>query len=172
SGCYYSMPAIRLRSRYPRLKHDQVNEGSKRGATCSKFYGQYGQQHLTGGIMCVWCTHSVCYGFHCIPQGERRNDVFSAIVTHWPKAPKRIIYDFACALGPYCMTREPAFFAQTQFVIDNFHASGHMKCFPAAFLKSYAQVDPRLACINTSAAKCGNGGISRIRKAVSYMGQT
>ncbi|KAJ7702193.1 hypothetical protein B0H17DRAFT_923858 [Mycena rosella] len=172
SGCYYSMPAIRLHPRYPRLKHDQVNEGSKRGATCSKFYGQYGQQRLTGGIMCVWCTHSVCYGFHCIPQGEGRNDVFSAIVTHWPKAPKRIIYDFACALGPYCMTREPAFFAQTQFGIDNFHASRHTKCSPAAFLKSYAQVDPRLARINTSAAKCGNGGISRIQKGVSYMGQT
>ncbi|KAJ7141261.1 hypothetical protein C8R44DRAFT_547181, partial [Mycena epipterygia] len=171
SGCYYSMPAIRLRPRYPRLKHDQVTEGSKRGATCSKFYGQYGQQRLTGGIMCVWCTHSICYGFHCIPQGEGRNDVFSAIVTRWPQAPKRVIYDFACALAPYCMTREPQFFAETQFVIDDFHASGHTKCSPAAFLKSYAQVDPRLARINTSAAECGNGGISRIRKGVSYMGQ-
>lgn len=165
------MPAIRRRPRYPKLKHDQVNEGSKRGATCSKFYGQYGQQRLTGGIMCVWCTHSVCYGFHCIPQGEGRNDVFSAIITRWPEAPKRVIYDFACALGPYCMTREPNFFAKTQFVIDDFHASGHTKCSPAAFLKSYAQVDPRLARINTSAAECGNGGISRIRKGVSYMGQ-
>ncbi|KAJ7691985.1 hypothetical protein B0H17DRAFT_934571, partial [Mycena rosella] len=171
SGCYYNMPAIRLRPCYNRLKHDQVNEGSKRGATCSKFYGQYGQQRLTGGIMCVWCTHSICYGFHCIPQGEGRNDVFSAIITCWPQAPKRVIYDFACALGPYCMTREPHFFQDTQFVIDDFHASGHSKCSPAAFLKSYAQVDPRLARINTSAAECGNGGISRIRKAVSYMGQ-
>ncbi|KAJ7430295.1 hypothetical protein FB451DRAFT_1068751, partial [Mycena latifolia] len=171
SGCYYSMPAIRLRPSYPKLKHDQVNEGSKRGATCSKFYGQYGQQRLTGSIMCVWCTHSICYGFHCIPKGEGRNDVFSAIVTRWPKAPKRVIYDFACALGPYCMTREPAFFADTQFVIDDFHASGHTKCSPAAFLKTYAQVDPRLARINSSAAECGNGGIARIRKGVSYMGQ-
>ncbi|KAJ7636152.1 hypothetical protein DFH06DRAFT_1336290 [Mycena polygramma] len=172
SGCYYSMKAIRLRPKYPQLKHDQVAEGSKRGATCSKFYGQYGQQRLTGGIMCVWCTHSICYGFHCIPQGEGRNDVFSAIVTRWPKAPKRVIYDFACALGPYCMTREPTFFSETQFVIDDFHASGHKKCSPAAFLKTYAQVDPRLARINTSAAECGNGGISRIRKGVSYMGQS
>ncbi|KAJ6464112.1 hypothetical protein DFH09DRAFT_957992, partial [Mycena vulgaris] len=171
TGCYYNMPAIRMRPRYSRLKHDQVNEGSKHGATCSKFYGQYGQQCLTGGIMCVWCTHSICYGFHCIPQGEGRNDVFSAIVTRWPTAPKRVIYDFACALGPYCMTREPNFFAHTQFVIDDFHASGHTKCSPAAFLKSYAQVDPRLARINSSAAECGNGGILRIRKGVSYMGQ-
>ncbi|KAJ7675308.1 hypothetical protein B0H17DRAFT_835251, partial [Mycena rosella] len=99
------------------------------------------------------------------------NDVFSAIITRWPEAPKRIIYNFACALGPYCMTREPVFFANTQFAIDDFHASGHTKCAPAAFLKTYAQVDPRLARINTSAAECGNGGISRIRKSVSYMTQ-
>ncbi|KAJ7283899.1 hypothetical protein C8J57DRAFT_1054321 [Mycena rebaudengoi] len=171
SGSYYSMPQIRLRPRYPRLKHDQIHEGSKRGATCSKFYAQYGQQRLTGGIMCVWCTHSICYGFHCIPLGEGRNDVFSAIVTHWPQAPKRVIYDFACALGPYCLTREPDFFAETQFMIDDFHASGHSKCSPAAFLKTYALVDPRLGRINSSAAECGNGGIARIRKSVSYMTQ-
>ncbi|KAJ6532340.1 hypothetical protein B0H10DRAFT_2171343 [Mycena sp. CBHHK59/15] len=151
------MPQIRLRPRYPYLKH--VNEGSKRGATCSKFYAQYGQQRLTGGIMCVWCTHSICYGFHW----EGRNDVFSSITTCWPVAPKWVIYDFACALGPYCMTREPRFFADTQFVIDDFHSLGHSKCSSAAFLKSYAQVDPRLGRINSS--------ISRIHKSVSYMSQ-
>lgn len=121
--------------------------------------------------MCVWCTHSICYGFHCIPRGEGRNDVFSAIITRWPKAPKRIIYDFACALGPYCMTREGEFFADTEFRIDVFHSSGHSKCEEAAFLKTYSEVDPRLARINSSAAECGNGGISRIRKSVSYMSQ-
>lgn len=121
--------------------------------------------------MAAWCTHSVCYGFHCIPFGEGRNDVFSVMVTRWPQAPKRVIYDYACALGPYCMTREPAFFADTQFVVDDFHASGHSKCSPAAFLRNYSDVDPRLARINSSAAECGNGGIKRIRKAVSYMGQ-
>ncbi|KAJ7151002.1 hypothetical protein C8R46DRAFT_1166574 [Mycena filopes] len=165
------MPVIRLWPRYLKLKHDQVNEGSARGASCSTFYGQYGQQHLTGGIMCVWCMHSIRCGFHCIPRGEGCNNVFSAIVTRWPKALRRVVYDFACALGPYCMTREAAFFLQTQFVIDDFHAMGHTKCSPAAFLKTYAKVDPRLAQINTSAAECGNGGISRIRKGVSYMGQ-
>ncbi|KAJ6591425.1 hypothetical protein B0H10DRAFT_1829921 [Mycena sp. CBHHK59/15] len=165
------MPQIRLCPHYPYLKHDQVNEGSKRGATCSKFYAQYGQQCLTGGIMCVWCTHSICYGFHCIPLGEGRNDVFSAITTRWPVAPKWVIYDFACALGPYCMTREPRFFADTQFVIDDFHSLGHSKCSSAAFLKPYAQVDPHLGRINSSAGECGNGGISRIRKSVSYMSQ-
>jgi hypothetical protein len=74
-------------------------------------------------------------------------------------------------LGPYCMTREPEFFADTLFVIDDFHAKGHSKCAPASFLKTYAELDPRLVHINSSAAECGNGGIARIRKSVSYMGQ-
>lgn len=121
--------------------------------------------------MCVWCTHSVCYGFHCIPKSEGRNDVFSAIITHWEKAPRIVVYDFACALGPYCMTREPDFFADTLFLIDDFHAAGHTRCSRASFLSTYANADPRLAHINSSAAECGNGGLHRIRKSVSYMSQ-
>jgi hypothetical protein len=172
SGCSYAMPRVRYRPYYRNLKHDlRSDQGGKRGAKCSKYYSTYGEQRLTGGIMCGWCTHSVCYGFHCIPRGEGRNDVFSAILTRWPTAPKTVVYDFACALGPYCLTREPDFFADTLFVIDAFHAKGHTKCSPAAFLSTYANVDPRLARINPSAAECGNGGLHRIRKSVSYMSQ-
>lgn len=166
------MPKIRHRPKYPGLKHDvRQDSGANRGAKCSKYFSQYGQQRLTGGIMAVWCTHSICYGFHCIPRGEGRNDVFSVLYTRWPEAPTHVIYDFACALGPYCMTREADFFAGTTFCIDHFHVMGHTKCSPSCFLRTYMAVDPRLAFINSSAAECGNGGISRIRKSVSYMSQ-
>lgn len=121
--------------------------------------------------MAAWCQHSICLGFHCIPRGEGRNDVCSVLYTHWRKAPRRVVYDFACALGPYCLIREADFFADTQFVIDDFHAKGHTKCSSAAFLKTYAGVDPSLLNINSSAAECGNSAIKRIRKSVSYMGQ-
>ena len=171
SGCFYSKPQIRHRPEYPYLANDLRKEPGVRRAKCSKYYSRYGEQRLTGGIMCVWCTHSVCYGFHCIPKAEGRNDVFSAIVTRWVKAPRTVVYDFACALGPYCMTREPDFFADTLFVVDAFHAKGHTKCSPAAFLSTYANTDPRLTHINSSAAECGNGGLHRIRKSVSYMSQ-
>ncbi|KIK53452.1 hypothetical protein GYMLUDRAFT_178965 [Collybiopsis luxurians FD-317 M1] len=121
--------------------------------------------------MACWCSHSICYRFHCIPVAEGRNDVFSALVTCWPKAPERVVYNFACALGPYCWTWEPEFFADTQFVIDGFHSSGHTRCSTASFLKTYADVDPALSKINSSAAECGNSGLARIRKSISYMGQ-
>jgi hypothetical protein len=169
------MPQVRYRSHYPGLKHDQRSEASgsvtkKRGG-CSKYYSQYSESRLTGGIMCVWCPHSVCYGFHCIPKGERRNDVFSALYTRWEKAPDRVIYDFACALGPYCLTREPEFFLDTDFRIDTFHAKGHTKCAPATFLSTYSARDPTLVAINSSAGECGNSGLLKIRKSVSYMAQ-
>ncbi|KXN92511.1 hypothetical protein AN958_05365 [Leucoagaricus sp. SymC.cos] len=96
---------------------------------------------------------------------------FSAMVTHWPTAPKYVIYDFACQLAPYCRARELDFFADTLFLIDDFHSFGHSQCFPATFLRIYAQAQPMLGRINPSAAECGNRGLAKIRKLVSYMGQ-
>ncbi|KAF8983781.1 hypothetical protein BDQ17DRAFT_1393914 [Cyathus striatus] len=123
----------------------QYAYGARRGAQCAKYFSQYSQQILTGGIMAVWCTHSICYGFHCIPTSEGCNDVFSAL--------------------------EDGFFANTDFVIDRFHTPGHTKCAPTCFLKTYATADLRLKANNSSAAKCGNAVLACIRKSVSYMGQ-
>lgn len=166
------MTQIRRRPKYRGIPNDgKAEEAKDRGGTCSKYYDTYGAKGLTGGIMVCWCTHSIAYGFHCIPKSEGRNDVFSAMIAHWRVAPKRVIYDFACSLGPYCMTREPEFFAQTKFLIDSFHAKGHSQCSIASFIKTYMEVDSTLVPINSSAAECGNGGISRIRKSVSYMSE-
>jgi hypothetical protein len=177
TGCRYTMPQIRLRPRYPLLRHDQVADGAKakskakKRAGCGKYFSQYSESRLTGGIMCAWCPHSICYGYHCIPSAEGRNDVFSAMYTRWKTPPRRVVYDYACALGPYCLTREPDYFLDTEFRIDTFHAKGHTKCAPAAFLATYSATNPELVAINSSAAECGNSGLGRIRKSVSYMAQ-
>lgn len=169
------MPQVRQRPAYPAFSNDSGADNPRieqRGEGCNKFYSRYGESRLTGGLMCLWCTHSICYGFHCIPSAEGRNDVFSALYTRWKKAPRMCVYDFGCVLQPYCMAREPEFFADTLFVVDDFHAKGHTKCGKAAFLKTYAAKDPLLKAINSSAAECGNSGILRIRKSVGYMSQT
>ena len=82
-----------------------------------------------------------------------------------------VVYDFACALQPYCMVQEPEFFSKTLFVVDAFHAKGHTRCGRAAFLSNYFETNPALVAVNSSAAECGNSGILRIRKSVSYMAQ-
>jgi hypothetical protein len=121
--------------------------------------------------MAIWCPHLVCLGFHKIPKAEGRNDVFSALYVYFKKAPEVVIYDFACQLGAYCMSREPEFFKDTSFVIDEMHAKGHSSCSQASFSSNYMQCSPRLQNVNTSAAECSNSGLNRIRKSVSYMGQ-
>ncbi|KAF9531644.1 hypothetical protein CPB83DRAFT_761155 [Crepidotus variabilis] len=174
TGTCYGMPQIRKRPRYPGIPQDNATDlggVDLRGEGCQKFYSTYGKNRMTGGLMCVWCPHSVCYGFHIIPQSEGRNDVFSAIYTRWKKAPEVIVYDFACALQPYCMLREPEFFSDTLFVIDAFHAKGHTKCGHASFLTNYLDTNPGLILVNSSAGESGNSGIRRIRKSVSYMSQ-
>ena len=169
---------MRNRPIYEHIPYDMATDCSvvtqdvkSAGIGCSKYYESYGKRGQTGGLMVAWCQHLVCLGFHFIPKGKGRNDVFSALYCYWEVAPKIVIYDFACALGPYCMAREPRFFAKTRFLIDGFHAQGHTRCSKACSLPFYKKHDNLLADLNSSAAECGNSGIGRISKSLSYMTQ-
>ncbi|KZV86252.1 hypothetical protein EXIGLDRAFT_622164, partial [Exidia glandulosa HHB12029] len=169
------VPQIRERPAYDGIRHDGKIDrnvvSGRDGIGCNKYFAQYSKQKYTGGLLAFWCTHGICLGFHCIPDGEGRNDVFAALYTRWKRAPKYVIYDFACALGPYCMLREAEFFKNTRFLIDKFHSSGHSSCSAACFVSTYAAHDPILAHINTSAAEFGNSGLKRIRTSIRYMSQ-
>jgi hypothetical protein len=107
-----------------------------------------------------------------MPKAEGRDDVFSALLCYFDTAPSVVIYDFACQLAPYCRNREPEFFKNTLFVIDEMHAKGHSNCSQACFLSNYMQTRSDLLPINSSAAECSNSGLNRIRKSVSYMHET
>lgn len=178
TGAFYGRPRIRSRPVYTNLPGDSstdratvTDEVKAAGIGCSKYYETYGIHGLTGGIMAAWCPHMICLGFHVIPKGEGRNDVFSALYCYWEVAPRYVVYDFACALAPYCMAREPQFFENTIFLIDSFHAKGHVRCSKACMLSFYQLHDPRLRAINSSAAECGNAGLRKIRRPLSYMSQ-
>jgi hypothetical protein len=69
------------------------------------------------------------------------------------------------------MTREPEFFKNTLFLIDGFHAKGHTRCSRACMLSNYQANDPELSKLNSSAAECGNSGLRKIRRSLSYMSQ-
>ncbi|KAG6909020.1 hypothetical protein DXG01_002293, partial [Tephrocybe rancida] len=171
TGTYYGLPAIRTRRAYPRLRHDSsiLDRDAEEMGDCNKFYKTYSKNRLTGGILVLWCTHSICLGFHTIPIAEGRNDVFSAIYTRFPIAPEIIVYDFACQLAPYCLVREASYFRNTRFLIDEMHAHDHTRCGRACFSSNAMEFDDRIRAINTSAAECGNKGMKRIRKSVSFM---
>jgi hypothetical protein len=170
TGCCYGRQPYRVRPFYEgkdvESEHNIKDEGS-----CRKLYSTYSKNNLTGGLMALWCPHLVCLGFHKMPTCEGRNDVFSAILRYWEKAPSVIIYNFACQLGPYCMFREPEFFKNTLFAVDEMHANGHTQCSQACFVSNYMQVRSSLMTVNSSAAECSNKGLNLIRKSVSYMSQ-
>lgn len=171
TGTYYGLPAIRRRRVYTKLRYDAqpLDRDEDEMGDCNKFYKTYSKNNLTGGILVLWCTHSICLGFHAIPVAEGRNDVFSAIYTRFAVAPEVIIYDFACQLAPYCLVREAKYFRNTRFLIDEMHAHDHTRCGPACFASNSMRFDDTIRAINTSAGECGNKGIRRIRKSVSFM---
>ncbi|GAA94394.1 hypothetical protein E5Q_01045, partial [Mixia osmundae IAM 14324] len=135
---------------------------------CQKFYDEYRKAGLTGGMLLVWCNHLVCYGFHFIETSEGRNDIFTALYCFFRRAPRVVVYDFACALGPYCMQREPDYFKKTLFLIDELHAKSHTKCTSNAFVSKYMAHHKEVRHINTSAAEVANACLKRIRTSVSY----
>jgi hypothetical protein len=49
---------------------------------------RFGAAGLVGGISGLWCPHGVCVGLHIMPSAEGRDDIFSAIFTHWETPPK------------------------------------------------------------------------------------
>ena len=171
TGTCYGLPAVRTRRIYPKLRHDQdpTDIDAEEMGDCNKFYKTYSRNKLAGGILVLWCTHSICLGFHTIPVAEGRNDVFAALYTRFPQAPEIVIYDFACQLAPYSLVREARYFAHTRFLIDEFHARDHTRCGPACFASNLMQYDERVRASNTSAGECGNKGVGRVRKSVSYM---
>ncbi|KAL9931788.1 hypothetical protein V8E36_009338 [Tilletia maclaganii] len=178
SGSLYGAAQCRERPVYVKFgeKSGSVgfNDTAQLGDTpgpCKKYFADYVSQRQTGGIMALWCRHLICVGFHIIPRCEGRNDVFSAIFTRWPTPPTTIIYDFACQLAPYCLAREPMFFKDVLFVVDQMHQHGHSTCTTSSFLSTYMPTNPELQHVNSSAAECGNAGFSRIRKSVSYCAQ-
>lgn len=170
TGCCYGRPQIRVRPKYPRLPQEK-KETPDKGTKCRKYFSTYSESKLTGGIMALWCRHRVALGFHCIPRSEGRNDVFAALFTRWPRAPSVVVYDFACALGAYCLTREYNYFKKTLFVIDEFHQVGHTSCSKACFLQTYMTTNAELRTLNSSAAESGNSKLTRIRKSLRYCSQ-
>jgi Kyakuja-Dileera-Zisupton transposase len=168
TGCFYGRELQRVRPFYEGRDNDKSVQAEQ---VCQKYYEIYKKDKLTGGLMALWCPHLVCLGFHKMPKAEGRNDVFSAILSYFETAPSVVIYDFACQLAPYCRSREPEFFKDTLFVIDEMHAKGHSSCSQACFLSNYMQTRPDLLPVNSSAAECSNSGLNRIRKSVSYMNE-
>ncbi|ORY30478.1 hypothetical protein BCR33DRAFT_841783 [Rhizoclosmatium globosum] len=164
SGCRYFLPLVRNRPNYPNLNEVVAGDG------CSKFYSQYGTSGLTGGILIMCCPHRFFYGFHFFNSYEGRNDVFSVLLTRFQKAPRVVIYDFACGLASYCFAREPVFFKDTLFLVDKFHASNHKACTASSKMSAYLK-DRAIGETNSNVAEHLNSGLRKLNTSISGMAE-
>lgn len=126
-----------------------------------------GQSKRTGGLFTWFCQHGVCYAFYIIKDCEGRNEAFSFLSCYLKKAPKVVIYDFACALHEYCLNRLPAFFKDTLFLVDRFHWYNHVACALTYSLKLYAHLNN----LNSQIAEQNNSALQRVKGSVSRMTQ-
>ena len=103
--------------------------GKAAGATskelCRKDFprvSKHGWSHL---FLWFCAKHEHCYGYHIISGSEGRKDPFASAYQYMENAPDHIWYDFSCSLCEYALNREPHFFRETRFWLDEFHSYHH-----------------------------------------------
>jgi hypothetical protein len=162
SGACIGVPQYRQRALY------HLDSDSKEDGGCNHRFisGSHGSKR-TGGIFTWFCKHGVCYGFYVIPGAEGRNDAFSFLYKYFKRAPRVVVYDFACSLQDYCLNRQPEHFKHTSFLIDRFHWFNHATCARSYNLSLYPEYDD----LNTQVAEQGNSHLNRVRGSVSQMRQ-
>lgn len=91
---------------------------------------------------------------------------FEALRLFWPSAPRRIVYDNTCNLHDYALNREPEWFKDTEWYIDEAHFRGHKHCCSAYNTGLY----PGVKC--SPLAEQQNSRVRRLENHVSYMRQS
>lgn len=71
------------------------------------------------------------------------------------------VYDNGCNLAHYCLSREPAFFRNTQQLIDALHYQGHTKC-PTSFDITRVNKERRASLKNSQLAEQKNSKVGYI----------
>ena len=119
--------------------------------------------------MVIFCQHGFAVGFQLIGKAEGCRDLFAALCTYWEAPPKIVVYYYACGLHQYCMSRRPELFADTLFLVDEFHWTNHT-CEPKYRVRTHARTIPLLKNLKTNVPERENNPMDRISKSVSYMG--
>jgi hypothetical protein len=107
---------------------------------CNKFVKT--MSGMTEGLVAMFCPHRICIGFQILSRHEGPRIAFELIFKKFKIGPRLIVYDNACVLHMYCLKREPAFFARTQFRVDRLHFKNHVGCCEAYNLDSWAPNTP------------------------------
>lgn len=191
SGCHFSEHMRRTREyRTPYVSdHIHNNNSSRRNDSsyrppksaregCDKNFPV--NEKFTSGIMIMTCGCSdrVIYGVCFMDSAESVSMPFDMMMQRFTIAPQYVFYDNACHLHYYCVSREPAFFWNTTFVVDRFHEHNHTAC-SKTYMCSVHAFDEELLRTNTQAVEQVNSSFRKsmesnlrfmnMRNALSYL---
>ena len=160
-------PCIRHLRDYGETRED------KSDSTCQKHVKRC--PGLTPGIFACFCPHGICLGFSILERFEGPSTAFELLFQRFPTAPGMVIYDNACNLSKYCLRREPAFFAKTQFRIDRVHWKGHVGCHEGYNLDTYSKdamvlgSTTKLGALNSQVCEQANSTLDYISTQTKFM---
>jgi hypothetical protein len=122
----------------------------------------------TPGLFLVFChEHDELIGFQLLKFYESTRTVHDLLLSRFPRAPSIVIYDHACHLHKYSISREPKFFADTTYYVDKLHYGNHTECSCA-----YDPFKPRhLDGVNTTIYEQVNSQIKHTRRSLQKMTQ-
>eukprot|EP00889_Picochlorum_renovo_P007449 jgi/Picre1/34479/NNA_001947.t1 len=171
NGVCCGLPRLRFRPPYAcdgQKEDSKVSEKDK--ASCKHAFHKPGKR--TGGVFTCMCQHGVAYASFIIKNAEGRDEPFTFLTCYLKKAPRVVVYDFACALMDYCLNRAPDFFKFTLFVVDAFHWVNHVACARSFSIKLYSEMkDIASMTQNTEACEQINAAMKRFKPVLSRMGQ-
>jgi hypothetical protein len=84
-------------------------------------------------------------------QNESPETAFSALFNRRAVPPNVVIYDDACKLSAYALTRQPEFFANCRFFSDRFHFVDHVGCAEGFNINNFHHYDS----LNTESGEQG-----------------
>ncbi len=130
-----------------------ADERTCRLPCCTKYKND--TKALAPGLFVVHCMKcSGCLGFNIMERHESPRSLFDILYTRWKSPPDVVVYDNGCNAHAYVLKREPAWAANTLFLIDKLHYMGHKACSLAYDIARY----PLLGKLNSQLAEQRVGG--------------
>jgi hypothetical protein len=122
-------------------------------------------------LFTLQCTHNFIVSWHVIPVAEGERDPFSMIFTHWSRAPSMVVFDNACHLYTYCISRCYPYWRNTVFAIDRHHEANHVACDPSFYVRTFADAVPDglYSKLNSSVSEQNNSIIRFMGPSTSAM---
>jgi hypothetical protein len=174
NSAFFALPPQRMRLRRKYEYSNDSGSGSNadaatHGNMCRKEFPK--SRYFTPGLFIVTCACSNKTVLICVfmDSGESPRILFNLILNRWEIAPRMIIYDNACHLAHYAMTRAWNHFFNTTFLIDRFHEGNHTTCCSRYKSTEHTRQEFQEEVVNTQACEQVNFIVRKQERTIRYL---